>query len=179
MPAKTLSICLSSVRASVSSPGWGWHGDGAPRGTRGTRVDARARLRPALDRLREQSHPEWRPGPALKAAADQYALFTPYAPDLTRAVTAFDEWISGPLPPDAGWLVGVAGPGPRRRSRDVSARSAIGRYLRASSAISSADEALEAPAVLSRHSVPVGIHQSDSAWVMRTGGRPPPCEQAQ
>ncbi|WP_329285473.1 class I tRNA ligase family protein [Streptomyces sp. NBC_01455] len=65
-------------------------------------------LRPALDRLRERPRPLWRPDPALKAAADQYALLTPYAPDLTRAVTAFDEWIGSALEPDAGWLVGVA-----------------------------------------------------------------------
>ncbi|MEU9341255.1 class I tRNA ligase family protein [Streptomyces sp. NPDC048278] len=65
-------------------------------------------LRPALDRLREQQGPVRRAEPALKAAADQYALLTPFSPDLTGAVAAFDEWIDRPLVPDAEWLVGVA-----------------------------------------------------------------------
>ncbi|MET8099613.1 class I tRNA ligase family protein [Streptomyces sp. NPDC005236] len=65
-------------------------------------------LRPALDRLREQSHPVRRAEAALKAAAEQYALLTPYSPDLTAAVKAFDDWIGSPQVPDAEWLVGVA-----------------------------------------------------------------------
>ncbi|MFE2531338.1 class I tRNA ligase family protein [Streptomyces sp. NPDC059371] len=65
-------------------------------------------LRPALDRLREQPHPVRRAEPALKAAKGQHALLTPYSPDLTAAVAAFDEWIDHPLVPDAQWLVGVA-----------------------------------------------------------------------
>lgn len=65
-------------------------------------------LRPALDRLRRQSGPVRRADLALKAAADQYALLTPYSPDLTAAVRAFDDWARAPLDADAEWLVGVA-----------------------------------------------------------------------
>ncbi|MEU4087082.1 class I tRNA ligase family protein [Streptomyces aureus] len=65
-------------------------------------------LHPALDRLREQSRPVPRAESALKAAAAQYELLTPYSPDLTAAVEAFDAWIDGPLTTDAEWLVGVA-----------------------------------------------------------------------
>ncbi|MER6469715.1 class I tRNA ligase family protein [Streptomyces collinus] len=69
--------------------------------------DAEA-LRPALDRLRQGTGPVRRADAALKAAADQYALLTPYSPDLTAAVRAFDDWARAPLGDDSEWLVGLA-----------------------------------------------------------------------
>ncbi|MGW0964979.1 class I tRNA ligase family protein [Streptomyces sp. NPDC002516] len=65
-------------------------------------------LQPALVDLREQARPVRRAEQALKTAAEQYALLTPYSPDLTAAVRVFDDWITGPHAPDAQWLVGVA-----------------------------------------------------------------------